>query len=560
MNSATHIIAILAIIGFVFGGIAAVSLTEHQAYASTEENQPSKDDDDDDTPVDIFCDDWEAHVTDNPPAAPWITEISTWGDGDSTALIKETYGAPNKYLQLLSDGYSEVNVIWENGTALSGDVLIFEFDLYFENKENWVMVTVHDPDGNAQLAILIDSYSVYNMSSLKICGSLISGWNTIRLEANTTNERYTILINDAVNSCANMLWANYQDTQNELSGITFFAGIWEFILFDFLDAGGLIDNVCIQSRDAEPFEDPCGGACTSKTYNSCTCAGDDPCLWKNDGVCDFDACIENVGSSFNDQSADCELCSGYQGYSICCRESDPCDLSGDGDCNCDGSCSWTFVDCTNFEIPDIFLQEEFHIGIPPVFWDLESLSVNTWQSGFSFGYGFDQVDQFEEFPPQGECARMTGNDTNEAQDELLFTPEIDLTGYNSASLGFWNAGFATFKSTNGTTVTLEVSTDAYKATWTPIWTYPDAEWTDELTWYKKTIDLSEYDGQKIYLGWRYAWDAVSDANGAPYALDSVIVKAVPTGQDDDDSTADDDDDTSDKDDEEDDEDDSCCSC
>ena len=560
MKTIIRLIAFLTVVGLALGGIAADYATEDRAFASSEDDSPFKDDDD--TPEEIFCDDWEGHTLDNPPASPWITEASTWGSGESTALIKETVGTANQYLQLLSDGYSEVNVIWDNGSALSGEVLIFEFDVAFEDIDNWIMVTVQDTDGNIQLAMMMDNSTVLAMPDgffpMKICGSVESGWNTIRMEANTNNERFSLYVNDVMGSCSNMLWADYKDTQNELSSITFFAGLWEMIIFNFFDAGGLVDNVCIQSRDAEPFEDPCGGACTSKTYNSCTCASDDPCLWKNDGVCDFDACIENVGTSFNDQSADCEMCNGYQGYSTCCRESDPCDLSGNDVCDCNGSCSWTVSDCNLFEVPQIVLQEKFHIDIPPVFWGLEFLSMNTWQRGFAFGYGFDQVEPIEEFPPEGDCARLTGNDTSEAQNEFLFSPEIDLTDFTLASLDFWSAGFAAFKSSNGTTITLEVSTDPESGAWTPIWTYPEPDWTDELTWYKKTIDLSEYDGQKIYLGWRYVWDATSDAHGAPYALDSVIVTAIENSQVDDDDSSDDDSDDDSGTDDDDEEKDSCC--
>lgn len=124
---------------------------------------------------------------------------------------------------------------------------------------------------------------------------------------------------------------------------------------------------------------------------------------------------------------------------------------------------------------------------------------------------------------------MIGTVAPDVQDELIYTPEIELSTVDAASVTFWSMGYGSLQVDHGTVITVEVSTDPGKGAWDVLWTYPEPEWTLGYHWYEKTVDLSAYVGDKIYLGWRYTFDGVSAGQGKMYYLDDILVQGNCTG-------------------------------
>lgn len=102
-------------------------------------------------------------------------------------------------------------------------------------------------------------------------------------------------------------------------------------------------------------------------------------------------------------------------------------------------------------------------------------------------------------------------------DELLYTNQVDLSNYSTLSVTFWNFGsydvyYGIFDPPE---LSLEVSDDIQN--WAPVWTFADSDWVDMEVYigdpsdlFKEvTVNLDEYAGGEIYLGWRFksAWSA-----------------------------------------------------
>jgi hypothetical protein len=75
---------------------------------------------------------------------------------------------------------------------------------------------------------------------------------------------------------------------------------------------GLCDDACNGVLPSGHFDDSadcapppvCGGECDAHRYSACTCGTGDPCGWRDNGICDVDACAGVAGPDFDD-SADC---------------------------------------------------------------------------------------------------------------------------------------------------------------------------------------------------------------------------------------------------------------
>ena len=116
-------------------------------------------------------------------------------------------------------------------------------------------------------------------------------------------------------------------------------------------------------------------------------------------------------------------------------------------------------------------------------------------------------------------------------DELLYTGMIDLSDYSKTEITFWN--FAGYAGVIGTlsppALTLEVSHD--EQNWTQIWSYPLADWDDILDYYYNmeamyhlyTIDLNEFSGEQIWLGWRFKYTSFADYSVYVWNLDDIEV-------------------------------------
>lgn len=197
-----------------------------------------------------------------------------------------------------------------------------------------------------------------------------------------------------------------------------------------------------------------------------------------------------------------------------------------------------------FAFGDELINEGFEEGVPPAGWtviDNFGWSLGNWDMNYNYVrsgnysagvYGADKDDPFYSLP----------------QDELLYTGAIDLSMYTSAEITFWDLSWNTDDDVikYNTITTLEVSSDVEKATWTPIWTFPDSG-MDHCVWYEEIVDLSDYAGQTIWLGWHHYYNGDPQGDhGDSFFVDDVVVTA-DIGDDDDDNDDDstDDDETDD---------------
>ncbi len=160
-------------------------------------------------------------------------------------------------------------------------------------------------------------------------------------------------------------------------------------------------------------------------------------------------------------------------------------------------------------LADTILEEDFEAAVPPTGWSVDGTETApyTWHQLYAYYRVYS--------------AGIYGSAA--ASDEMLYTTQIDLTGYDSAEVTFYNMGY-TAGYAYGTNVTLEVSTDVAKATWTPVWTFPgEAGWG--VFFEGANVDLSDYTGQSIWLGWRHTYDGTSGPSGHYHLVDDVKVQA-----------------------------------
>lgn len=152
--------------------------------------------------------------------------------------------------------------------------------------------------------------------------------------------------------------------------------------------------------------------------------------------------------------------------------------------------------------------DDFESGIGK--WNVESvLGDETWTHSPSYGN------------PDG-CAKISGyaNNANHANEDWLITPQLDLTSSTNVKLTFDNA-----TKYDGDPMVVYVSTD-YSGSGDPT----GSTWK-ELSYIKSggdwawvesgVIDLSSYDGQKIYIAYKFT---STDSASATWEIDNVLVK------------------------------------
>lgn len=191
---------------------------------------------------------------------------------------------------------------------------------------------------------------------------------------------------------------------------------------------------------------------------------------------------------------------------------------------------------------DELLDEGFEGSFPPAGWTVERTNMGYY---FNYHYSWNQMSDYAHSGTYSALAYGAWDYTG--QDELLYTGELDLTGYTGASVTFWTNGLDYGYSDGGNTFTLEVSTDVMK-TWTTLWTYP----AYNVSWEEHIVDLTAYTGNTIRLGWRHVFIPNGYAVSNDEAIDDVLVEATMDDDDDDDDDNDDNDDDNDNDDNDDD--------
>jgi len=156
---------------------------------------------------------------------------------------------------------------------------------------------------------------------------------------------------------------------------------------------------------------------------------------------------------------------------------------------------------------DTILEEGFEDGVMPPSggWYLDELNtVNPWVI-------VDAV-TYPDFVHSGDYAGWINYDTPNPSDNWLYTPDLDLTGYDAVTLVFWAEC-----DTNWPTATMElhIQGDGFDdMIWDMI---ADEMWADFI-YREMTFDLSNYIGQTINISWRYV-----GIDGESFGLDDISV-------------------------------------
>ena len=119
-------------------------------------------------------------------------------------------------------------------------------------------------------------------------------------------------------------------------------------------------------------------------------------------------------------------------------------------------------------------------------------------------------------------------------DEFLYTKEVDLSGYDSYEVTFWNVGlYSQYEGEfDPAELTLEVSKDG--VSWSEIWNYNPNDWTDVYVSYfeceehyqEESVDLNAYHNDKIRLGWRMKFSYNGYYSIFGYFLDHINIWGV----------------------------------
>ncbi len=162
---------------------------------------------------------------------------------------------------------------------------------------------------------------------------------------------------------------------------------------------------------------------------------------------------------------------------------------------------------------NVFLKEHFDgETFPPAGWTQKiTNTAKTWMKGNPSSHPFTEIDSTNKY--SAICPYVAEN-----QDEWLISPAVTLPS-GSNILEFY-AGYNS-KWLSNATVVLHISTDG-GATWTKLGEANNdgKEWE----WRKIIVDLIDYAGKSVMLGWQYVGN-----DGDLMAIDNVEVKQGTTG-------------------------------
>jgi hypothetical protein len=156
-------------------------------------------------------------------------------------------------------------------------------------------------------------------------------------------------------------------------------------------------------------------------------------------------------------------------------------------------------------------SQGFEGNFPPSGWTLQQTNPdNTWfkaDGTFNGDYG----------GWEGDYQMGVMYSAHISSEEDMITPLVDLTTADSTEVSF--ACWGNYHFTSYSTASLNVSTDfgdkGTDASWTRVWTYPGTcPTTVPNQWCAQTVDLSDYDGQQIWLDWKY-----KGRNGYAFGMD-----------------------------------------
>ena len=173
---------------------------------------------------------------------------------------------------------------------------------------------------------------------------------------------------------------------------------------------------------------------------------------------------------------------------------------------------------------DCLLSEGFEgDSFPPIGWKIEKtnpLPLLNWHRDYNYSYNGIYCAIASSYLALG--------------DEFLYTKEIELTGYDSYEVTFWNFGiYLTYGAFDPANLTLEVSYDA--SNWTQIWSYDYSDWNNatfnwandyEKYYQKEIINLNDYRGENIMLGWRHKYAFGGSFNLNMWSIDDIEVRGI----------------------------------
>ena len=119
--------------------------------------------------------------------------------------------------------------------------------------------------------------------------------------------------------------------------------------------------------------------------------------------------------------------------------------------------------------------------------------------------------------------------------ELLYSKNVELVGYDSYEVTFWN--FGAYSIYGGdfdpSILSLEVSYDG--ANWTKIWNFNSNDWIDlslysggwdEIAYHEERINLDAYSGDTIRLGWRQKYSYNGSLSVFLWTTDDINVWGI----------------------------------
>ncbi|MEZ5083294.1 MAG: choice-of-anchor J domain-containing protein [Bacteroidales bacterium] len=130
--------------------------------------------------------------------------------------------------------------------------------------------------------------------------------------------------------------------------------------------------------------------------------------------------------------------------------------------------------------------------------------------------GWQEWDRLNQYGPDNtNCAAISGYDYGTSQnienDDWLISPPMNFTDYVHETITFYNA-----KNYNGPDMELKISTnydggdDPYSATWTSL---PYIKSGGDFDWaFSGEIDISEFDGDEVYVAFHYTCTQSQSAN------------------------------------------------
>ncbi|HNQ27431.1 MAG TPA: choice-of-anchor J domain-containing protein, partial [Aquaticitalea sp.] len=171
------------------------------------------------------------------------------------------------------------------------------------------------------------------------------------------------------------------------------------------------------------------------------------------------------------------------------------------------------IPCTTATLP---FAEGFEDGsVPPNCWDSFDNSVGTGQSW--------EIEDGSNYPAQSGTFSAKINPeflASGTSEDWLVTPAIDLSPTTGNQLTFWGRRiFNTISGTNDYAVKISTTSQTDTGSFTDLQTYAATDFG--MSFSQKTIDLSAYDGQTVYIAFVYTQN-----DGVGWIVDTINIEGT----------------------------------